>query len=72
MMMNMVSTIIVMMAMVIKMDISIMMMMTMMTMITQQIPTMTKTHHGGNLSVMNMVGICRWQNPTIDNDNDDG
>ena len=35
------------------------MMMVMMMMITQQIPTMTKTHHGGNLSVMNMVGICR-------------
>ena len=43
-----------------------------MMMVTQQIPTMTKTHHGGNLSVMNMVGICQWQNPTIDNDNDDG
>ena len=37
----------------------------------RQIPTMTKTHHGGNLSVMNMVGICRWQNPTIDNDDDE-
>ena len=33
--------------------------MMMMTMACQQIPTMTKTHHGGNLSVMNMVGICR-------------
>ena len=28
-------------------------------MVTQQIPTMTKTHQGGNLSVMNMVGICQ-------------
>ena len=43
----------------------------MIMMVTQQIPTMTKTHHGGNLSVMNMVGICRWQNPTIDNDDDE-
>ena len=34
-------------------------MMVMMMMVTQHIPTMTKTHHGGNLSVMNKVGICR-------------
>ena len=46
-------------------------MMIMIILVTQQIPTMTKTHHGGNLSVMNMVGICRWQNPTIDNDDDE-
>ena len=41
------------------MVVTMMMMLVMMMMITQQIPTMTKTHHGGNLSVMNMVGICR-------------
>ena len=37
----------------------------------RHIPTMIKTYHGGNLSVMNMVGIRWWQNPTIDNDNDE-
>ena len=36
-----------------------MIVMTMMMVVTQLIPTMTKNHHGGNLSVMNMVGICR-------------
>ena len=41
------------------MMVMIMMITMMMMMVTQQIPTMTKTHHGGNLSVMNMVGICR-------------
>ena len=35
--------------------------MMMMVMVTQHIPTMTKTHPGGNLSVMNKVGICRCQ-----------
>ena len=40
-------------------------------MVTQHIPSMTKNHHGGNLSVMNMVGICRWQNPTFDNEDDE-
>ena len=29
------------------------------------------SHHGGNLSVMMMVGICQWQNPTIDDDDYD-
>ena len=38
---------------------------------TQHIPTMTISHHGGILSVMMMVGICQWQNPTIDDDDDD-
>ena len=36
-----------------------MMTMMMMTMVTQHIPTMTKSHHGGILSVMMMVGICQ-------------
>ena len=40
----------------------------MIVMAFRHIPTMTKTHHGGILSVMKLVGICRWQNPTIDND----
>ena len=35
------------------------------------ITTMTNSHYGGNLSVMMMVGICQWQNPTIDDDDDD-
>ena len=26
--------------------------------VTQYIPTMTKSHHGGNVSVMDMVGFC--------------
>ena len=34
-------------------------------MVTQHIPTMTKSHHGGKMSVMIKVGICQWQNPTI-------
>ena len=29
------------------------------------IPTMTKSHHGGNMSVMIKVGMCQFQNPTI-------
>ena len=37
-------------------------------MVPQHIPTMTNSHHGGILSVMMMVGICQWQNPTIDDD----
>ena len=32
------------------------------------ITTMTNSHYGGNLSVMMMVGICQWQNPTIGDD----
>ena len=39
--------------------------------VTQHIPTMTNSHHGGILSVMMMVGICQWQNTTIDYDDDD-
>ena len=30
--------------------------------VTQHIPTMTDSHHGGFLSVMNMVGICQVTN----------
>ena len=33
-------------------------------MVTQHIPTMTKSHHGGNMSVM-IKGMCQCQNPTI-------
>ena len=39
--------------------------------VTQHIPTMTNSHHGGFLSVMIMVGICQWQNPTIDEDDEE-
>ena len=28
------------------------------TMVTQHIPTMTKSHHGGEMSVMMKVGMC--------------
>ena len=37
----------------------------------RHIPTMTNSHHGGFLSVMIMVGICQWQNPTIDEDDEE-
>ena len=37
----------------------------MMMMVTQHIPTMTKSHRGGNMSVMIKVGMCQCQNPTI-------
>ena len=48
------------------------MMMTMMMMMAyRHIPTMTNSHHGGFLSVMIMVGICQWQNPTIDEDDEE-
>ena len=31
----------------------------------RHIPTMTKSHHGGNVSVMIKLGMCQCQNPTI-------
>ena len=39
-------------------------------MVTQHIPTstMTKSHHGGELSVMMKVGMCQCQKPTIHHD----
>ena len=30
------------------------------------IPTMTQYHHAGILSVMIVVAICQWQNPTVE------
>ena len=33
-------------------------------MVTQHIPTMTKSHHGGEVSVMMKVGMCQCQKPT--------
>ena len=48
-----------------------MVMMMMMMMVTQQIPTMTKSHHGGNMSLRGEVGFCHRHIPTIDNHNDD-
>ena len=37
-------------------------------MVTQHIPTMTKSHQGGELSVMMKVGMCQCQKPTIHHD----
>ena len=37
----------------------------MMMMACQHIPTMTKSHHGGEMSVMIKVGMCQCQIPTI-------
>ena len=37
----------------------------MMKMVTQHISTMTKSHHGGEMSVMIKVGMCQCQIPTI-------
>ena len=42
----------------------IVMMMVMMMMVTQHIPTMTKSHHGGEKSIMIKVGMCQCQKPT--------
>ena len=47
------------------------MMMTMMMMAFRQIPTMTKSHHGGNMSLIGEVGFCHRHIPTIDNYNDE-
>ena len=43
----------------------IMMMMMMVMVVTQHIPTMTKSHHDGEMSVMIRVGICQCQKSTI-------
>jgi len=48
--------------------VAMMMMTTTMMMITmacRHIPTMTKSHHGGNMSVIIKVGMCQCQNLTI-------
>ena len=34
-------------------------------MVTQHIPTMTKSHHGEEMSVIMKVGMCQCQKPTI-------
>ena len=47
------------------------MIMTMMMMAFRQIPTMTKSHHGGNLSLMAMVGFCHQHIPTMVIHNDE-
>ena len=39
------------------------MVMVMMTMACRHIPTMTKSHHGGEMSVMIKVGMCQCQIP---------
>ena len=41
------------------------MMMTMIMMACRHIPTMTKSHHGGEMSVLIKVGMCQCQIPTI-------
>ena len=46
-------------------------MMMMMMMAFRQIPTMTKSHHGGNMSLIGEVGFCHRHIPTIDNYNDE-
>ena len=40
-------------------------------MVTQQIPHMTKSHHGGNMSLIGEVGFCHRHIPTIDNYDDE-
>ena len=45
--------------------------MVMMMMVTQQIPHMTKSHHGGNMSLIGEVGFCHRHIPTIDNYDDE-
>ena len=52
---------------IIKNMMTIMAMTTMMTMVTQHIPTMTKSHHGGEMSVMTKVGMCQCQKPNTYN-----
>ena len=44
---------------------TMMMVMMMMMVVTQHIPTMTKSHHGGEVSVMMKVGMCQCQKPSI-------
>ena len=31
----------------------------------RHIPTMTNSHHGGEMSIMKKVGMCQCQNPTV-------
>ena len=45
--------------------ITMMMMRMMMMMACRHFPTMTKSHHGGEMSVMIKVGMCQCQIPTI-------
>ena len=51
-----------------KMVMTMLVMVMMMAMVTQHIPTMTKSHHGGEMSVMMKVGMCQCQKPTIHHD----
>ena len=48
-----------------------MMIVMMMMMAFRQIPTMTRYHHGGNMSLIGKVGFCHRHIPTIDNYNDE-
>ena len=43
----------------------------MMIMAFRQIPHMTKSHHGGNMSLIGEVGFCHRHIPTIDNYDDE-
>ena len=47
------------------MTMMLLMLKAMKTVACRHIPTMTKSHHGGNMSVMIKVGMCHCQNPTI-------
>ena len=47
------------------MTVMIVMMTMMKTMACRHIPTMTKSHHGGEMAVMIKVGMCQCQIPTI-------
>ena len=51
--------------MMMKMMMMVMMMLKMMMMAFRQIPTMTKSHHGWNMSVMDMVGFCHGIFPPL-------
>ena len=46
-------------------------MMMKMMMAFRQIPHMTKSHHGGNMSLIGEVGFCHRHIPTIDNYDDE-
>ena len=53
-----------MMMVIVAMMVMMTMMMVVMMMVTLHIPTMTKSHRGGEVSVMMKVGMCQCQKPT--------
>ena len=56
---------------ILKMRVKMMMMTMSIIVVTQQIPHTTKSHHGGNMSLIGEVGFCHRHIPTIDNYDDD-